>query len=79
MLIGTLHYSRQDEAEADDFAIASLQAIGVSPLHLARFFRQLQGRNSDPSPFSWLSTHPDAGERAERAERAAAAASAPLR
>lgn len=86
VLFGQLNYSRDDERQADDFAIAALHRGGISPAALSRFFFKL---NEEPSTRDavpeWASTHPDSGERATRALEAAAAydeaasASAPLR
>lgn len=84
ILFGQLNYSRSDEIEADDFAIAALRRADVSPAALARFFWKVQsqagGRGDVPA---WASTHPDSASRAERASEAAeegeAAASAPRR
>ena len=72
ILFGQLGYSRDDEEEADEFAIEALRRADISPAALARFFLKVQsekgGRNGPPT---WASTHPDADERAERAMAAA--------
>jgi len=74
ILFGQLSYSRDDEREADHFAIAALRRAGVSPAALARFFNKVRttkgGRTGPPT---WASTHPDSGERAQRAIAAAEA------
>lgn len=74
LLFGQLRYSRQDETDADDFALAALARAGISPDALARFFwqadaaRRKAGVSSGPE---WLSTHPGSSDRAERSLEAA--------
>lgn len=76
LLFSQLRYSRQDEADADDFALATLARAGISPGALARFFwqtdaaRRKAGVASGPE---WLSTHPGSSDRAERSLEAAEA------
>ncbi len=85
ILFGQLDYSRSDETEADEFAIAALRRAGISPAALARFFWKIESRASGQHDVpGWASTHPDSGSRAKHAEEAAdaddeAAASAPSR
>jgi predicted Zn-dependent protease len=73
ILFGQLRYSRGDETEADDFAIAALGRAQVSPEALARFFQQeeAEATKAGRSGIDWLSTHPGSGDRAERALAAA--------
>lgn len=83
ILFGQLRYSRGDEGEADEFAIAALRRARISPMALARFFWKLESQGKDRGALPlWASTHPESGSRADRAEQAAeddndAAASAP--
>lgn len=85
ILFGQLDYSRSDETEADEFAIAALRRAGISPAALARFFWKIESQASGQHDVpAWASTHPDSGSRAEHAEEAAdaddeAAASVPSR
>ena len=86
ILFGQLRYSRSDEAEADDFAIAAMRRAGVSPGAMARFFfrEDADAKKKGRVAMDWLSTHPGARDRAERALEAAEAdrsraASAPAR
>lgn len=85
ILLGQLRYSRQDEMQADAFAVAALQRGNVSPEALLRLFERLgaaAAEQRDETP-DWLSTHPPSTERAERARQAAqadrAGASGPTR
>lgn len=64
-------YSRDMEREADDFAVAALQARGRSPAMLASMLEKLMaahGATADDrtGPMSWLSSHPDTAERLAR-------------
>jgi len=86
LLVGQLRYSRSDEDEADNFALAALPRAGVSPGALASFFlrEDAEARKNGHLPIEWLSTHPGARDRAERSLEAAEAyrnraASAPVR
>jgi len=86
ILFGQLSYSRDDEREADDFALAALPRAGVSPGAIARFFFQedAESKKKGRVQMDWLSTHPGSRDRAERALEAAEvyrnrAASAPAR
>ena len=71
ILFGQLRYSRQDETEADTFAIAALQRGHVSPESVARLFVRLDAetKQGGVEP-AWLSTHPPSAERARRAAEA---------
>ena len=86
LLFGQLRYSRSDENEADEFALAALPRAGVSPGALASFFfrEDAEAKKKGHVPIEWLSTHPGSRDRAERALEAAEiyrdrAASAPGR
>lgn len=68
-------YSRQFEADADDFAFDHLKRHGYSPQAFADVMRRLQAAekssSSDERFFRYLSSHPVTDERIERAEAAA--------
>lgn len=71
--LATLHYSRELETEADDFAIALLQRHGISPAAFARMMELLRDDADDEdTTFSFLSTHPVSDERIAKARAAAA-------
>jgi predicted Zn-dependent protease len=66
------HYSRQFEAEADDYAFAHLKRHGYSPQLFADMMRRLQQVSKSPDQeggvLQYFSTHPLTQERIERAE-----------
>ena len=66
------HYSRQFEAEADEYAFAHLKRHGYSPHVFAEMMRRMQqaSKNSDREGgvLQYFSTHPLTEERIERAE-----------
>jgi Zn-dependent protease with chaperone function len=63
-----LKYSRDAEREADNYAIAMMQANGISLEGLVLTFEKL-GKKS-PEMSAYLSSHPPAAERVERVRRA---------
>ena len=66
LVLASLSYSREAEAEADDRAIGLLNRAGIRSDGLARFFRKIEADMADRTfeiP-DWLSTHPDLAERA---------------
>ena len=67
-------YSRQFEAEADDYAFAHLKRHGVSPQAFANVMRRLEketgGAKDDGTVMRYLGTHPSSAERIRRAEEA---------
>jgi Zn-dependent protease with chaperone function len=63
LLLATLSYSREAEAEADDRAILLLEQAGIRSDGLARFFEKIAADMPFQVP-DWLSTHPDLGARA---------------
>jgi predicted Zn-dependent protease len=75
ILFGQLRYSREDESEADEFALAALARAGISPGALARLFFEEDARANGKGrvELEWLSTHPGDRDRAERALEAAEA------
>lgn len=72
--LGQLRFSRTQEAQADEGALALLQQAGIRADGLVAFFRRL-GEDGKAVP-AWLSTHPDSHARATRIEALAAAGSA---
>lgn len=67
-------YSRQFEAEADDYAFAHLKRHGVSPQAFADVMRRLEketgGPRDDSAVMHYLGSHPSSAERIRRAEEA---------
>lgn len=65
-------YSREFEAEADDFAFALLRQRGISPEAFATLMERLaKDREGTERAFAFLSTHPVTAERVKRARAAA--------
>jgi len=63
-------FSRADEEEADEFALALLEKAGVSPKSLARFFEQLNEKDLDyDKNLEIIMTHPHNDKRIEMARR----------
>ncbi len=66
-------YTRQFEAEADDYAFAHMKRHDVSPQAFADALRSLEretGRSDDSAVSRYLGTHPATAERIRRAEGA---------
>ena len=66
------HYSRDFEAEADEYAFASLASHGISPGRFAEVMRTMQ--RADPQirhEAGYLSTHPPTVDRSVKAREAA--------
>ncbi|WKB51011.1 M48 family metallopeptidase [Eleftheria terrae] len=75
VLLGQAGYSRDAEREADQASIRILQAAGISPLAMVRFFDKLAEngqRNESPLGIS-ISSHPADSERVQAFRNAAAA------
>ena len=67
-----LKYSRDQEREADDFALQILAASGIDPAHFASIMQKLSSgttRGGD-RVFKYLSTHPHLDERLTKARQA---------
>ncbi|MBB3383181.1 MULTISPECIES: M48 family metallopeptidase [unclassified Rhizobium] len=58
-----LSYSREAEAQADRRSVELMQAAGMDPTALSRFFDILETKLGDHSSTSMLSTHPGTPER----------------
>ena len=74
-LLVQMKYSREFEAEADEYAFALLKRNGISPLAfgtvMERLSRHRDGSKEDEEDFAFLSTHPMSQERIARARAAA--------
>lgn len=69
-----LHYSREAEREADEFAVQEMYDAGIDPDGMATFFEKLLALHEDaggePSGFQALfTTHPNTQERVDNARR----------
>ena len=69
-----LKYTRDQESAADDFALETLVAAGIDPIHFAAIMEKLDpGKGGGKNTlFEYLSTHPHRGERVEKARQASA-------
>src|SRR5579872_7117161 len=57
-----LHFSREDETEADAMGTRLMNEAGFNPIEMARFFEKLQAQKGARLP-ELLSDHPDPGNR----------------
>lgn len=78
LVLGSMAYSREFEREADEDAIRFMQANGISPLVMVRFFASVRGQQEGetrktPLGIAILSSHPSDEERMARFRRAALA------
>jgi predicted Zn-dependent protease len=78
-LIGSA-YSRQDETQADFYAVDLLKKVGVNPLAFAKamqFFQKIEKEKAAVAG-NWTSSHPGTQERIDNALKAAQPASIQL-
>ena len=62
--MGSLHYSRSHETEADLEGLRMMQAARLDPAAMIAFYGHMQnGAREHSGPPDFLSTHPDMGER----------------
>lgn len=57
-------FDRQQEREADDYAVETLARANVDPQHLSNLFFRLSQKHDIPEELAWISTHPDSKDRA---------------
>lgn len=65
--LNLLHFSREDEYEADHLSIKYLYGSRYNPEGIIRFLTLLQSKSSDPATLPFLRTHPVTNERIKRA------------
>lgn len=66
-VLGVLRYSRLHEGEADREGLRLLQTVGIDPAEMIAFYRIMEAQHShDTAASSYLSTHPDTGDRIEK-------------
>ncbi|MFZ6012622.1 MAG: M48 family metallopeptidase [Bacteroidota bacterium] len=63
-ILSSTAFDRQQERDADDFAVTSMAAADIDPQHLSNFFFRLSRKNNVPEELAWISTHPGTQERA---------------
>ena len=59
----SLKFSRNNEYEADAYAVKYMSSTDYDPLGLAGFFEKMDGH---PTPPTFLSTHPSPDDRVEQ-------------
>ena len=57
-------FDREQEREADEYAVETLARANVDPQHLSNLFFRLSQKHNIPEEFAWISTHPDSKDRA---------------
>lgn len=57
-------FDREQEREADEYAVETLALSNVDPQHLSNLFFRLSQKHNMPEELAWISTHPDSKERA---------------
>jgi predicted Zn-dependent protease len=66
-ILGLLHYSRQNEEEADAGGMRMVLEAGIDPMGLIAFLELLKTKTSEsPSILKYLSTHPGTEDRIEK-------------
>lgn len=75
LILGSMAYSRNAEREADDHAIRFMQANGISPLVMVKFFTTMRAEQqtkdkSTPLDISIISSHPADAERMDKFKKA---------
>lgn len=64
--LSTSSFERDQESEADRFAVISLQKANIDPRGFSRFMLKLAESNSGiPEQLEWISSHPESKKRAE--------------
>jgi predicted Zn-dependent protease len=64
--LGTLQFSKNDEYEADEYAVKYSSDTDLYPKGVAGFFIKLQDEENRPKVPEFLSTHPNPGKRVEK-------------
>ena len=74
-----MKFSRDDETQADELGFRYMTQAGYDPTEMTAMFRILQrlGESSEGRVPSWMSTHPDPGDRVQRTQQRIAAATLP--
>ncbi len=65
-ILTTSAFSREQEREADQKAIAFLTASDIDPVYLGNFLLRISTKDGSRNVPEWLSTHPDSRDRAAR-------------
>lgn len=65
-LVASTGFDREQEKEADEFALQLLEKSGIHPKHMERFFKKINELHDINMP-ELIMTHPDSDKRAEKA------------
>lgn len=65
-LVASTGFDRDQEKEADEFALHLLEKSGIHPKHMESFFKKINELNNVNLPEIFM-THPDSDKRAEKA------------
>jgi len=69
-LLSSTAFDREQEKEADGFAVKMMAGANIDPEHFADFlFRLSQEKNTIPKHFEWISSHANSQERASEVLR----------
>ncbi len=64
-----LHFSREDEAQADYNGVLIMADAGYNPLELANFFEKLESGQGGGRAAQFLSDHPNPGDRVQAVQK----------
>lgn len=66
-IVGAMRYGREDEEEADTYAIETMQHAQINPARLADFFERRMEKEGDmDGVWEYISTHPSSRSRIEK-------------
>jgi predicted Zn-dependent protease len=65
----TLRFSRNDELEADDFAVKLTPKAGYDPRAMINVMQMLDSKGGGSNPPEFMSTHPNPGNRIEELQK----------
>jgi len=69
-LLSSTAFDREQENEADAYAVKMMAGANIDPEHFANFlFRLSQEKNTIPKHFEWISTHANSEDRASEVLR----------
>ncbi len=63
-LLSSSAFDREQEREADVFAVHAMAKASIDPEHLANFLFRIAKTQELPDAMEWISTHPEGKERA---------------
>jgi predicted Zn-dependent protease len=63
-VLSSTAFDRQQETEADNFAVEAMAKADIDPSHLGNFLFRLAKDHDMPEELVWISTHPESKSRA---------------